>query len=69
LINVSFLVRGHTLEDVEPEAARRSEHPLICAECDGESEAGAVGWRAYLDCEDAVVCFCPECATREFDGE
>jgi hypothetical protein len=39
---------------------------LVCAECGAESEAGAVGWRAYLDDDEAVVTFCPECAKREF---
>jgi hypothetical protein len=25
-------------------------------------------WRAYLDCDDEVWLFCPECAGREFDS-
>ena len=42
------------------------EHPLVCAECGAESEAGAVGWRAYLGDEDEAFTFCPRCAEREF---
>jgi hypothetical protein len=40
-----------------------------CAECgdiwlpdDGER------WRAFLDTDDELVFYCPECAEREFDG-
>jgi hypothetical protein len=40
---------------------------LICAECDAEADSDARRWRAFLDCEDNVVTFCPECAEREFD--
>jgi hypothetical protein len=30
------------------------------------SEEGAVGWRAYLDDDEAAVILCPVCARREF---
>ena len=44
-----------------------AERSLVCAECGAVSEAGAVGWRAYLaDDGEAAVAFCPECAKREF---
>ncbi len=42
---------------------------LICAECGTESSPDAAGWRAYLDIDDDVVTFCPECAEREFGGD
>jgi hypothetical protein len=25
-------------------------------------------WRAYLDTDDVVVIYCPDCAEREFDA-
>jgi hypothetical protein len=53
----------------EPKKRVVSERPLICAECGAESEAGTVGWRAYLGDEDEVLTFCPECAAREFDQD
>jgi hypothetical protein len=37
-----------------------------CAECGAVAEAGAEGWKAYIDDDEAVVLFCPECAEREF---
>jgi hypothetical protein len=43
------------------------EHQLICAECAAGADPEARGWRVYLDCDDNVVMFCPECAEREFD--
>ena len=43
---------------------------LVCAECDRRSDERADGWRAYLaiddDSGDEVVCFCQQCAQREF---
>jgi hypothetical protein len=54
---------------LEVTAARESEHRLFCAECGCESEAGAVGWRAYLAHEDELFTFCPRCVEREFDRD
>jgi hypothetical protein len=42
---------------------------LVCAECGAESEAGAVGWRGYLDDDEAAVIFCSACAAREFGAD
>lgn len=46
---------------------------LVCSECARIAEEDANGWQAHLvdlddDGEDEVACFCPNCATREFDG-
>lgn len=49
--------------------ADRPGRRLVCAECGDESEAGAVGWRAYLDDDGAARIFCPRCSPREFDGD
>jgi len=43
-----------------------TDQTLVCAECATEADPEARGWRAYLDSEDNVVTFCPECAEREF---
>jgi hypothetical protein len=43
--------------------------PLVCAECGrqpSEDENAADEWRAYLDVDDDLPVFCPECAGREF---
>lgn len=50
---------------------RRQEEPyqLVCAECGTESNAGALGWRAYLDDDETAVIFCPDCARREFEPD
>ena len=43
--------------------------PLVCAECGrqpSEDENAADEWRAYLDVDDDLPVFCPECAEREF---
>jgi hypothetical protein len=43
---------------------------LTCAECGREprnDENAAEEWRAYLDIDDDLPVFCPECAEREFD--
>jgi hypothetical protein len=37
-----------------------------CGACGTVAEAGAEGWKAYLDDDEAVVLFCPECAARQF---
>jgi hypothetical protein len=44
---------------------------LVCVACEGEADASARGWQAYLadiddDGRDEVVLFCPPCADREF---
>jgi hypothetical protein len=42
---------------------------LVCAECGREprdDENGDDEWRAYLDVDDDLSVFCPECAEREF---
>lgn len=44
-----------------------AEYKLHCAECGSINEGDAERWRAYLDDEDHVAVFCPECASREFD--
>jgi hypothetical protein len=43
----------------------------VCVACEGEADASARGWQAYLadiddDGRDEVVLFCPPCADREF---
>ena len=46
-----------------------AEGPPVCAECGRrprEDENGADEWRAYLDVDDDLPVFCPECAEREF---
>jgi hypothetical protein len=41
-----------------------------CVECgDFWLPDDADRWRAYLDTDDEVVIFCPECAAREFGDE
>ena len=35
---------------------------LRCAECGAIAQSGAEGWKGYLDDDDLVVLFCPECA-------
>jgi hypothetical protein len=49
-----------------------AEAQLVCAECGRQSCAGenaADEWRAYLDVDDDLPVFCPQCAEREFgDG-
>jgi hypothetical protein len=45
---------------------------LVCAECDRkprDNENPADEWRAYLDIDDDLPVFCPECAEREFGEE
>ena len=39
---------------------------LTCAQCGKGAEPRAEGWKGYLDDDDAVVLFSPECAEREF---
>ena len=44
-------------------------HDLMCAECGREprdDENADDEWRAYLDVDDKLPVFCPECAEREF---
>jgi hypothetical protein len=48
---------------------RTEPRQLVCAEYGARSEAGAVGWRAYLDDDEVAVAFCPNCAAREFGGD
>lgn len=48
--------------------------PLRCAECGREAHEAADGWRAYLwesetSDDREVTVFCPECASREFEGD
>lgn len=56
--------------DAELCASRR---PLVCLECDAESEGAAIGWKAYLaeveDEEGEVGIFCPECSYAEFERD
>jgi len=47
-------------------AVPEDKPPLVCAECDCESDPVAVGWRGYYDTEDNLVLFCRECAERAF---
>jgi hypothetical protein len=62
-VNSSGSLSAGSFVDVDDSALTH----LICAECDAEADPEARGWRAYLDCEDNVVTFCPERAEREFD--
>jgi hypothetical protein len=45
---------------------------LRCVECGTESDALAMGWRAYVapdpeeEPEGEIFLFCPQCAEREF---
>jgi hypothetical protein len=42
---------------------------LVCAECGREPRADENAddeWRAYLDVDDGLPVFCPECAEHEF---
>jgi hypothetical protein len=47
--------------------------PLVCVECKAESQGKARRWRAFLvnwpcdESEPLVSCYCPACASREFD--
>ena len=41
---------------------------LECTEC-GARDEGGVGWRAYLDVDDEVWIFCPDCDERAFGEE
>ena len=48
-----------------------ADEPLTCAECGrepGKDENAADEWRAYLDVEDELPVFCPDCAADEFGG-
>jgi hypothetical protein len=41
-----------------------------CAECDERwLSRDDERWRAYLDTDDELVFYCPECAEREFAAE
>ena len=45
---------------------------LTCAESEREpreDENAADEWRAYLDVDDGLPVFCPECAEREFGDD
>ena len=49
-----------------------ADEPLSCAECGRQpqdEENPAEEWRAYLDVDDELPVFCPECAKREFGSE
>jgi DNA-directed RNA polymerase subunit RPC12/RpoP len=48
-----------------------AEASLVCAECGRqprEHENAEDEWRAYLDINDGLPVFCPQCAAREFGG-
>jgi hypothetical protein len=48
-----------------------ADEPLTCAECGREpreNENAADEWRAYLDINDELPVFCPDCAAVEFGG-
>ena len=50
-------------------AGTDDNHPPVCAECGRQprdDENAADEWRAYLDVDDDLPVFCPECAEREF---
>jgi hypothetical protein len=38
---------------------------MVCAGCGQEATGGARGWRAYLDVDDELVCYCRRCALRK----
>ena len=51
------------------ERSRPAEAPPVCAECGRQprdDENAADEWRDYLDVDDGLPMFCPECAAREF---
>ena len=59
------LVASQPQEERDPPA----EGPPVCAECGRQrpdDENAAEDWRAYLDVDDELPVFCPECADREF---
>jgi hypothetical protein len=46
-----------------------ADAPLVCAECGRkprEDENAEDEWRAYLDVDDDLPVFCPECSAAEF---
>jgi hypothetical protein len=48
-----------------------ADEPLTCAECGrepGEDVKAEDEWRVYLDVDDGLPVFCPECAAVEFGG-
>ena len=50
-------------------SGRADSSTRICAECNRKprpDENAADEWRAYLDVDDDLPVFCPECAGREF---
>lgn len=62
---------GRVLEKTVSERATLGYAVFMAAsrrECGAESEAGAVGWRAYLADDGEAFTFCPRCADREFGG-
>ena len=45
---------------------------LVCTECGRQprdDENAADEWQVYLDIDDDLPVFCPECAEREFGNE
>jgi hypothetical protein len=48
-------------------SAERVELIPRCSECrEAWLPDDQERWRCYLDCDDELVFFCPECAEREF---
>ena len=39
---------------------------LVCFECEDVARGQAWGWRMYLDVDDELAVYCPDCAEREF---
>ena len=47
-------------------AGTDDNHPPVCAECGRQprdDENAADEWRAYLDADEDLLVFCPECAS------
>jgi hypothetical protein len=43
---------------------------LRCSECGAVwLPADEERWRAYIDCDDEIQVFCPDCAVREFEDQ
>jgi hypothetical protein len=67
---------AHTGRLATPETGIHSRMPgrraaVQCEECGTDAPDEAKGWRALLTNDDPqeVVCYCPDCAAREFGDD